>query len=68
MVELTCYNVLVAKGGADMKARICLECDHQNKENAWNCENCGATLSIEAIVDLDAYEDKNALAAKILVQ
>jgi len=48
-----------------MKVRICLECDHQNKENAWNCEFCGDTLSIESIVDLDEYKDKNALAAKI---
>ena len=35
-----------------MKVRICPECETQNKDIAYNCSNCGATLSLNTIVDI----------------
>ena len=34
-----------------MKVRICPECETENKGYTWHCINCGATLSVNTIVD-----------------
>lgn len=36
-----------------MKIRICSECGTHNVATAWSCTNCGETLSINTIVELD---------------
>lgn len=36
-----------------MKVRICPDCDTHNPEDAWSCANCGYTLSINTLVDID---------------
>jgi hypothetical protein len=35
-----------------MKVRICPQCGKQYNENAWSCADCGATLSMNTIVDI----------------
>jgi hypothetical protein len=34
-----------------MKVRLCPQCQSINGVNAWNCDGCGATLSVETIID-----------------
>lgn len=41
-----------------MKIRLCPKCGKQNDENAWNCADCGTTLSMNTIVDSNDVEVK----------
>lgn len=36
-----------------MKVRICPNCNKQNLENAFNCANCGTTLSVSTLVEVE---------------
>jgi len=36
-----------------MKIKICPKCGKQNDENAWNCVDCGETLSINTLIDIE---------------
>lgn len=36
-----------------MKIRLCPKCGKQNEMNAWNCVDCGATLSMNTLVELE---------------
>lgn len=38
------------------KVRVCPKCNKHNAENAWNCVDCGATLPITSLVDLDSEQ------------
>jgi len=35
-----------------MKIRICPDCGKQNPENSFNCSDCGQTLSVDTLFDL----------------
>lgn len=39
-----------------MKVRICPKCHIQNEDIAWTCSNCGATLSLNTIVNLSEIQ------------
>jgi hypothetical protein len=36
-----------------MKVRVCPKCRKHNLENAWSCIDCGATLSVKTLVDIE---------------
>ena len=36
-----------------MKVRVCKKCGHHNPVDTWSCANCGATLSVDTIIELD---------------
>jgi len=36
-----------------MKIKLCPECGKHNSENAWNCVDCGTTLSMKTLIDTD---------------
>jgi hypothetical protein len=36
-----------------MKIKICPKCGKQNDEDAWNCVDCGTTLSMKTLVEVD---------------
>lgn len=36
-----------------MKVRVCPECGKHNSENAWHCLDCGTTLSMKTLVDVE---------------
>lgn len=36
-----------------MKVRVCPECGKHNPENAWNCVECGSTLSVKTVMATD---------------
>ena len=35
------------------KVRVCPECGKQNLENAWHCVDCGTTLSVQTLMDVE---------------
>jgi hypothetical protein len=37
-----------------MKVRVCPKCGKHNNANAFNCTDCGTTLSMKTLVDLDS--------------
>ncbi len=37
-----------------MKAKVCPKCGKQNSADVWNCIDCGETLSINTIVEVDS--------------
>ena len=39
-----------------MKVKICPECSKHNLENAWNCVDCGRTLSMKTLVDAESHQ------------
>lgn len=39
-----------------MKIKLCPKCGKQNDEDAWNCIDCGATLSLNTLIDADEIE------------
>jgi ribosomal protein S27AE len=45
-----------------MKIRMCSQCGKQNDENVWNCVNCGATLSINTLVNIEDNQSSQAKA------
>jgi hypothetical protein len=49
-----------------MKVRVCPECGKQNDENAWNCANCGATLSMNTLMDSDDIQTSPVAGKGIL--
>ena len=36
-----------------MKVRVCPKCGKHNSESAWYCDDCGETLSIKSLVDME---------------
>lgn len=36
-----------------MKARVCKKCGTTNSSDAWSCNGCGETLSIETVAEID---------------
>jgi hypothetical protein len=38
---------------AEMKVRVCPKCGKQNSESAWHCIDCGTTLSMKTLVDME---------------
>jgi hypothetical protein len=40
-----------------MKVRICPNCDTYNPPDAWSCAQCGHTLSINTLADVDHAQD-----------
>ena len=47
-----------------MKAKVCPECGKHNLENAWSCVDCGHTLSIKTLVEIESYiENAEAIEA-----
>ena len=41
-----------------MKVKVCPNCGKHNPESAWSCENCGATLSIRTLIDIDLENEE----------
>jgi transcription elongation factor Elf1 len=39
-----------------MKVRVCPKCEKHNLENAFNCIDCGTTLSIKTLLDTETGE------------
>jgi hypothetical protein len=37
-----------------MKVKVCPKCGKHNLENAWNCIDCGETLSVKTLMDTDS--------------
>ncbi len=36
-----------------MKVRVCPNCRKHNEEKAWSCTNCGETLSVNTLIDVE---------------
>jgi len=49
-----------------MKVRVCPQCGKNNLENAFSCVECGTTLSIKSLLDLesDQYSNVKAVAGE----
>jgi hypothetical protein len=47
-----------------MKVKLCPKCGKQNDVDAWNCADCGATLSMNTIVDMGDIQSQVAVAGK----
>lgn len=47
-----------------MKIRLCPKCGKQNDINTWNCVDCGATLSMNTIVESGGQSSQIAIAGK----
>ena len=41
-----------------MKIKLCPQCGKQNDVNAWNCVDCGATLSMKTLTDTESLVSK----------
>lgn len=39
-----------------MKVKICPECSKHNLEDAWNCVDCGRTLSMKTLADMESHQ------------
>lgn len=46
-----------------MKIKLCPQCGKQNDVNAWNCVECGATLSLNTIVDAGDFPSSQVVVA-----
>jgi len=45
-----------------MRVKVCPNCGKHNSENAWNCDDCGATLSMKTLVDTDEFQSESEQA------
>ena len=45
-----------------MKGRMCPECGLHNLENAFSCTECGTTISIKTLVDVENKTEKEAIS------
>ena len=43
-----------------MKVRVCPDCGTHNPENAWSCADCGTTLSVDALIDIESGSPMHA--------
>lgn len=48
-----------------MKVRVCPNCGKHNPDNAWNCQECGATLSIDTLTDLAENQPRQSAKLNI---
>ena len=42
-----------APGPITLRVRVCPECSKHNQENAWHCIDCGTTLSVKTLMDVE---------------
>ena len=47
---------LSTESEVSMKVRVCPKCGKHNLENAWQCIDCGATLSMKTLMDTEIGE------------